>query len=454
MDKYMLLKKVIEKVPAYRKFSIENKINCNTKWEDIPFTTKENYLLKYKLEELCWNGELDKAHLIGSSSGFGSSGSIFWPKRPEDEKDYLKNVENFLIKIYQINNKNTLILVCLAFGTWIGGMQIASTIRYLSVTNKYKIICSTPGLNLIEAVEIYKLVEKHIDQTLIITNPSNIPLIKALMDRNGINYKNGNIFFPVVGEYFSERMRIKIAEDFGHEKDYQFSIWTGFGSADTGDIGIETEATINLRKYFFKNPELSEKIFGTKDTPMIFELSPKPYIEIVNKEIIVTKDQIVPLIRYNTKDRGGLLYTDKIKNIVPENLLNSLPEKMLYVYGRTSDSIIFYGTNLSIGEIQNFLLGLDKSYNYGGLYQVQTQNVEGIQIFTFLIYTTKDYKSTQLKEKYKSALLDFLFEDSNEFKFKYNHLYSIVGERLIEVKLKDIKSYNARLKHKFIVEVS
>ncbi len=451
MDKLSFFKEVLKRVPAYKKFAKEKNFNSDTFWENIPFTDKHSYLLKYELPELCWDGDITKAHLIGASSGFGKSGSVFWPKRPEDEEDYIKNIETMLINNYNIDKKKTLILVCLAFGTWIGGMQIATAVRMLAFENKYPIICSTPGLNLKEAVEILKIIKPHVEQTLIITNPSNIVLFYALMRKENIK-PDGSIFFPVVGEYISEEMRIKTCKDFGHNVDSLFVVWTGYGSADTGDIGVETEHTMKLRRFIYKNPQLSKEIFNTTDTPMIFEISSRAFIEIINSEIIVTKDQIVPLVRYNTKDRGGLLNLNEIEEKIPQELKENLPEKMLYVFGRTGDSIIFYGTNLSIGDMQNYFLSLDKDYYYGGLFQVATSTIDDIPVFKFVFYLTENYDSQKMVEKYKKALLEYLLNSSNEFRFKYNHLYSIVGEKLITVKLKDIKSIEGKLKHKYIVE--
>ena len=450
MNQINLFKETLQRVPAYKKFCMERKIDENTDWNKIPLIDKESYLLKNPVKDLCWDGDLSKAHLIGASSGFGKSGTVFWPKRVEDEKDYIVAMENMLVNNYHIDNRKTLILVCLAFGTWIAGMQIASTIRFIASSGKYPIICATPGLNIKEAVEIYKLTENEVEQTLIITNPSNINIFISLFKKDNLKTDKGNIFFPVVGEYIPEKMRIRISDTFGHDENEYFSIWTGFGSADVGDLGYETPAVIGLRKYIYKNPELSEKLFNTTDTPMIFATNTKAFIEIIDNEIIVTKNQLIPLIRYNTKDRGDILYKQSLKQHIPENIYENLPDKMLIVFGRTSDSIIFYGTNLSVGNINDYFLSLDKSYAYGGLFQIKEEVLEGISTFKFIIFTA-DFQNKDLVAKYKEALLKFLMTGSNEFKIKYQNLSSIIGEKLIEIKLEDISKLEGNLKHKYII---
>ncbi len=443
----------LKNVPAYRHFIERNSsLNSLSGFEKIPLLTKKNYLLEYPIEELCRKGDFDKIHFIGSSSGFSKSGSVFWPKRPADELNYMNGLEEMLRSCYQIDQKKTLILCCMALGTWIGGMTITSTLRVLSTQDRNKITVATPGLNLQEAVEIYSRFHSNFDQTLWITNPSNINLIYALIKRKGIDFKKGSHFFPVVGEYFSESFREKVAENFGHTLSEPFVVWTGYGSADTGDLGVETKSTIKLRKFIEKNESLKKELFDSQETPMILQLADHGYVEIVDRQIVVTKDQLIPLVRYNTGDCGGLLCKSQLsgKNI-PNELVDSLPEKMIYVYGRATDNIIFYGTNLNVVNINAHFNALPTEFNYGGLFQVRSENEGGIIYFRFTIYTC-DNQSEELKNHYYQELVDFLKSQSNEFAAKYTNLTESVGEPLISITLDDITHLNGKVKHKFIID--
>ena len=65
----MLFHKAAENVPAYKDFLKQNKINPDKikTWEDfqkVPIGTKSNYLRKYSLEKLCWNGTLDNKTVV------------------------------------------------------------------------------------------------------------------------------------------------------------------------------------------------------------------------------------------------------------------------------------------------------------------------------------------------------------------------------------------------------
>jgi len=229
-------------------------------------------------------------------------------------------------------------------------------------------------------------------------------------------------------------------------------VWTGYGSADTGDLGVETKSTIKLRKFIEKNESLKKELFDSQETPMILQLADHGYVEIVDRQIVVTKDQLIPLVRYNTGDCGGLLCKSQLsgKNISKE-LVDSLPEKMIYVYGRATDNIIFYGTNLNVVNINAHFNALPSEFNYGGLFQVRAENTGGIIYFQFTIYTC-DNQSEQLKNHYYKELVDFLKSQSNEFAAKYTNLTESVGEPLISIKLQDITHLNGKVKHKFIID--
>lgn len=451
MEKEKFLKDVITRVPAYSDFLTKQNIDKNSVFKELPLSSKKEYLLKYKLHELCWDATFEGSHIIGASSGFSKTGVVFWPKRPIDESGYLRAIELNFIDHYAIDTKKTLIIISLAFGSWIGGMQIASTLRQLASQATYQLTIATPGLNIAEAVDIYEQFAKGYEQVLIITNPSNVNLFEALFKHKEIVIPPASIYFPVVGEYFSEVQRESVAKTFGHPKDELFCLWTGYGSADTGDLGVETSSTIELRKFFHKNPKLSKEFFKIDETPMLLSLSPHVFIEIIDEKIVVSKDQLIPLVRYNTQDSGGLFTKKELVDIVDDNLLQKLPEEILFVYGRASDAIIFYGTNLLISDIKGYFLSLDSSFNYAGLFEVREKKLQNVVVFEFTIFTHVD-EDTGLAKKYQKSLLSFLKQNSHEFSHKYDPLSSSIGKDLIIVKLENIINKSSQIKHHYIIK--
>lgn len=452
MDCKNFIKDVYRRAPAYRDFLSSRRVAVDAPWESIPLVNKKDYLLAYPLEDLCWDGTLADCHLIGASSGFSKSGTIFWPKRPADEKYALEATENMLVRYHAIDKKRTLILVCLAFGTWIAGMQIASIVRTLATVGKYDMTAATPSLNLAESVEIYRYFGKNYDQVVWLTNPSNVNVISALLRRSGAEIKPGGIFFGVVGEYFTESFREKVASDFGHHRDEPFCIWTGYGSADTGDIAAETRETVRFRKYLHRSPEACKKITGLDSAPMILAKSPSVFVEVIDGNLVVTKDQLIPLVRYDTRDAGGLLSKSGLAaEKLPPEILEGLPEEMVFVYGRAGDAVIFYGTNLLVSNVNDFLLGLGQEYLYGGFFEIRTKKRDGITFFNFTLFLSVD-PPPGLASRYESALIGFLKSQSLEFSVKYDALCGSVGESLIKVELKKMDFSGAKLKHRYVIE--
>ncbi|NOY23294.1 MAG: phenylacetate--CoA ligase [Acidobacteria bacterium] len=449
MDAKLLFEDVRKTVPAYQDFLSHYRVPEHPEWEEIPITNKKNYLLSYPVHELYRKGMLKDCFLIGASSGFSKSGTVFWLKEAVDERVYLNVVRELLIQDYGIGNRSALIIVSLAFGTWIGGMQLACTMRSLAAEME-NVTVATPGMNLREGVEIAKIFGKKFDVILWLCNPSSINILHSLL-KNEKSLLKGKIFFPVIGEYFSENYRESVAEKFGHDRENAVVIKTGYGSADAGDLGIESKATIGLRKFFNRNRELSRRVFSEDSPPMIFEMPGKSHLEIIGGELIVSRDQFIPLIRYNTGDRAGLLRREALKGLgIDPELFSQLPEEMLYVYGRAKNAIVFYGTNLDVNKIGDFLDKLGRSYAYAGLFEIRRQEKNKIDFFEFTVYTSET--APELSDRYREKLIGFLKGFSNEFAAKYDELKSAAGEHLITVDVQLIKDKVPDKKHRIIIE--
>ncbi len=445
--------KVYDSVPGYRSFLQAHGVSSGAPFAELPLQTKQNYLLQYPIEELCWDGKLGDCHLIGSSSGFSRSGSVFWPKRPEDEKQYLESLQTMLSLNYSIDRERTLIICCMALGTWFGGMTITAALRVIAATGRLPITVCTPGLNLAEAAEIYARFHSNFKKVLWITNPSNIGLISALLRQRGVTPPPGTCFFPVLGEYFSESYRESVARRYGHDAGEPLVLWTGYGSADTGDIAVETTATIRLRKFIHAREELRRSLFNSDDTPMLLALAAKGHVELLEGMIVVTKDQLVPLVRYNTGDEGGLFDRGELARLglFPDEILHDLPEKILFVRGRAANSIIFYGTNLNVQEINRHFLSLPQEMAYSGLFTVRKVEHGDVSTFDFNIFVEKPGDS-RLAAQYHDTLLRYLQGESLEFAAKYSNLTRSIGKELIRVEVEELTGSTGAIKHRYIIE--
>ena len=112
-------------------------------FERLPLMTKDGYLRRHPLPDLCRAGALLSSDTVATSSG--STGEpMFWPRSLADELAIAARFEQVFVDSFEGDVKRTLAVVCFPLGTWIGGMFTASCCRHLA-TKGYPIFTVTPG---------------------------------------------------------------------------------------------------------------------------------------------------------------------------------------------------------------------------------------------------------------------------------------------------------------------
>ena len=164
-----------KRVPAYKDFLKKKgiapqKITTFENLTKVPLTDKENYITQYSLEQLSWDGKLNRASVINSSSGTTGK-SLYWPC---GENEILNGayIHEYLFKnYYDITNNSTLVIVCFGMGTWVAGTYtLLST--YLASRKLNNLSVVTPGFDKAEVLRIlFDLATKY-DQVLIIGYPT------------------------------------------------------------------------------------------------------------------------------------------------------------------------------------------------------------------------------------------------------------------------------------------
>jgi phenylacetate-CoA ligase len=123
-------------VPAYKAFLQTQNINPASiqSWSDfqqLPLTTKDNYLWQHALPQLCRNGQLEQCDMIAVSSGSTGQPS-FWARSLPDELLITTRFEQIFHDSFQADRRRTLAVICFALGTWVGGMFTATCCRHLA----------------------------------------------------------------------------------------------------------------------------------------------------------------------------------------------------------------------------------------------------------------------------------------------------------------------------------
>ncbi|MDA1317155.1 MAG: hypothetical protein O3B87_03980 [bacterium] len=108
------------RVPAYKDFLKKNKINYKLikSWEDflsLPTINKKNYINKYPLKDLCWDGSISKPMILTATSGSTGEPSYFLRQEMLDWQ-YSLSMERYIKRAINGSRGSTLFALEWVFG--------------------------------------------------------------------------------------------------------------------------------------------------------------------------------------------------------------------------------------------------------------------------------------------------------------------------------------------------
>lgn len=378
-----IVNKVSSNCLAYKKHLEVHKINFkNTVFSDLPICDKDNYTQKYLLEERMYRGKsLSDYYMICTSSGSTAEPTI-WPR----DYDYDKGLEpphtQFLEDHFSFTKKKTLIIIAFGIGTTQAGMMHVKASWEGSVHGKVSVI--TPNADAEQTIFLLNKLHSYYEQILTIGYP---PIITDFIDlaiekKYPIDQWNLKIIFA--GESVSPLWRKKMIKKIGgtHKDIVSF-----YGSTEAGMIGFESKEINQLVGLCIDNEELRFDLFKTFNLPTVVEVDfLKKFTEIVDGEIVVTIDQVIPLVRYNLHDKGIILNSTYIQRVLDKHKIN-------FIYPKNKRILIIYGRNIarkiSIEDLQNAfdILNLSK-YFYKEFQYEEQETTKGLNLK--IVFYVKD----------------------------------------------------------------
>jgi phenylacetate-CoA ligase len=374
-----LFHETAELVPAYNRFLFENgvdphKIASAVDLQKLPAVTRDNYISRHPLPDLCRNGRLEDCDMIAVSSG--STGiPTFWPRALSDEVRTAWRFEQVFHDSFHANQRRTLAVICFSLGTWVGGMYTAGCCRHLAAKG-YPITVVTPGNNLTEIFRVVQDLGQWFDQTVLLGYP---PFLKDVIDTGlsrGVPWPRYGIKFVLAGEVFSEEWRSLVAERVGSH-DICFDSASLYGTADAGVLANETGLSICIRRFLARNPDVARELFGESRLPTLVQYDPSSrFFEVEENRLLFTGDNGIPLIRYNILDTGGIIGFEEMLELLNMHgfdaighlnsaetssasartpVIRRLP--FVYVFGRSSFAVSYYGANV---YPENIAVGLEQ----------------------------------------------------------------------------------------------
>lgn len=386
-----IFNKVSSNCSAYKKHLKSHKINSKKiTFSELPICDKDNYTKRYLLEERMYQGKsLSDYYMICTSSGSTAEPTI-WPR----DYDYDQGLEpphtQFLENHFSFTKKKTLVVIAFGIGTTQAGMMHVKASWEGSVHGKISVI--TPNADAVQTVFLLNKLHSYYEQIITIGYPPIIADFIDLAIEKKLPISKWNLKIVFAGENVSPIWRKEMASKIGGKNK---DIVSFYGSTEAGMIGFESKEINQLVGLCLNDEELRFDLFKTFNLPTLVEVDfLKKFIEIVDGEIVVTADQVIPLVRYNLHDKGEILNSHDIQKVLDKHKIN-------FIYPKSKRILVIYGRNLSrkisIEDLQNAfdILNLEK-YFYKEFQYEEQENSRGLNLK--IVFYAKNDLTPPVKE--------------------------------------------------------
>lgn len=470
-----LIKFTIETTPAYRKFLQDNgidykKIRGFKDLSYLPVMDKNNYLRKHEYLTLFPYKTISKT-IISSTSG--STGEPFYfPRINIHDLEHTYTFEIFLKNQFEIDKKNTLVIIGFGLGVWIGGMINFKTFDLLS--KKYRISVVPVGVNKELILLNIKKWYKYFDQIILTGYP---PFIKDVADEieKDEEIARSKITFRIINaaEGFPEELREYFSKVFKLKNMFNDNV-NIYGTIELNAMANETALSNLIRHIALEKDKVFRNIFrDAVRTPTLAQYHPYiVWFEEKDGFILGTGyGNSIPLIRYSFPDIGGVIYFDdmieRLKevgvDIFREAEKYKIEDKILklpfvYVYERSDFAVSLVGINIYPEYIRKTLLKPTFQRYVTGKFSMQViydkKMNQKLEIHVELKKNTKPPKS--IEKSIQKEVVKSLKQHSTE----YDYLYSTGGEKYkkqIEPKIilhsyEDTRYFKTGIKQKWTIK--
>jgi len=465
-----LVQSCAQDVPAYRDFLQQRSIDPTAirtleDFRSLPTTSKENYHRAYVLPDLCRGGRLPAGHHLAVSSGSTGEPCI-WPRRLEDEVGTTERFEQVLVDTFAADQKATLCVVCFALGNWVGGMYTTAACRRLAERG-LSLTLATPGNNVAEIVRVVKAVGAHFEQVVLLGYP---PFLRDVLDAGtagGVDWPRLATKLVCAGEVFDEGWRSRVCELMG-SSDPARSVASLYGTADGGVLANETAASVRIRRALASRSDLVKGLFGQARLPTLAQFAPEHrYLESVDGRIVISGDGLLPLVRYDILDQGGIVSADAMEAFLRQHGLVDLAQELasgmaggggregasaqpfVYVFGRSGSAVSFYGANVYPENVAPALHRAEFGGKVSGKFvlEVTTDGDAGSRLRVTVELTRGTLPSGELLR----GLIDSIERELTHLNSEYAH-YVPAARRAPDVVLRDFadpRDFPPGAKHRY-----
>ncbi|MFH1619364.1 MAG: hypothetical protein ABIG11_05615 [bacterium] len=410
-----------KEVPAYREFLrgqglLEKVLSGHFSFAGLPLTDKESYLSRAAHKNFIASSM--RPGIRGGLLSSGSSGSRFcWPRQSQENSSL--DLKKWLDEMFGCSGKKTLFVVSLAMEGWNAGINTARHVHLACEQSGGRHSCAFPGLDYNMAIRLISAMGRGYDMIVVFIYPTAIGHLLRTAERMGLRLPLKKMRFGVTGDPFSEKFRENLDRTCGIAWPEVSMAGYSYSSADTRIIGTETRPAIAFRRLLAASASLQRASGISSCVPNIYSLVPHEELQLVENiegELVFTRWQTAPLIRYNLHDRGLLWeYRETLKTIKEAELAadaavyvrtletGDSSRGLIGVYGR-SNSEYFFGMYLEEEILSGFLQDARISPALTGIFSVERKDIDGRERLVWEVETRCHEKG--LEDQIRDVLLE------------------------------------------------
>lgn len=466
-----LFRQMAHRVPAYKDFLHKQKIKPEliqsiADFKQVPLVDKDSYLRAYPLDALAWDGTFSDKQLTISSTSGSTGEPFYFPREKDQDLQYAATAELYLKLNFQCDKKSTLYIVGFPMGQWIGGVFTYEALRIVAERTKMPLSIITPGVSNEEILKAIKKLGPYFDQVII---GSYGPFLKDTLDEAhlyDINWDEYSLGFIFAAEVFTESFRDYVTNKTGIENLYTHTL-NQYGTVDLGTMSYETPLSILARREALSKQPLFDDVFNNiHRVPTLTQFFPELfYFEDLEGNLICSAYSGLPLVRYDLKDKGGVLSYDQVVTIYGNHGVDlekrAKEEKIdhtlwkapfVYVYERSDFSVSLYAFNVYPETIRRALYDASLQDVVTGKFTMEVNYTKehDQQLDVHVELTEGAKKSEELRKKVAHTIRDRLLKENSAYKRTHEVKGSKVDPNVIFWEHRDPQYFNPRIKQKWV----
>ncbi len=461
-------------IPAYQHFLMTKGIKLGESLDNLPKTDKKSYISAYSLEQLI-DPNYNNPYTIFCSSGTSAKERSYWLGTQAANRATPTHVRMLLESNFSINKKKTLAIMGGTLGGWNGADAMNWAFQSIAATVDYPFYSFSPGGNLEAILEIINKMQSLVEQIILYANCSKINLLYLKASQLNQELPVNKLRYLVAGERFPETVRESLQKK-ASVPDTEPFLFSIYGAADTGVIGVESKASIALRKILARNADLAHDLGFQRAIPNFFHASLlNTFFEIDEDCLCVTRWQAIPIIRYILEDKVILIDWKKIKEIILNSELTTSKDKHLLellrkasdflpnliALGERHDKVLnLLGHKFSKAAIDQTLFCKELTSFLTGVWTAKIDNKDGINYMKLDLETHPNITlNPEINETIYHVIVDRFCLIKEDFKEGWQKFYSVTDKipekRIIRLNLLPYPSLSKeeekQIKHKGIV---